>query len=106
MNKAKLVCLIGLLAFLPMIFGCATPYPQGVIFTELSLPVDAAGPAKTFAKTGEANCTCVLALVATGDCSIDAAMKDGGITKVHHVDWEARNILGIIGEYKLIVYGE
>jgi hypothetical protein len=33
-------------------------------------------------------------------------MKNGGITKVNHADWEAKNIFGIIGNYKLTVYGE
>jgi len=33
-------------------------------------------------------------------------MKNGNITKISHVDWEAKNILGIIGNYKVTVYGE
>ncbi len=41
-----------------------------------------------------------------GDASLKAAMDNGGITKIHHVDREVRNILGIIGEYTTIVYGE
>ncbi len=41
-----------------------------------------------------------------GDASIDAAKRNGKITKVHHVDWQVENILGIIGKYKVIVYGE
>ena len=51
-------------------------------------------------------CTSILSMVATGDASIEAAMKNGGITKVHHVDWQAKNILGIYGEFKTTVYGE
>jgi len=57
-------------------------------------------------KTGEAQCISVLGLVAVGDCSIEAARKNGGITKVNTVDWDARNILGIYGTYKVIVSGE
>lgn len=41
-----------------------------------------------------------------GDASLKAAMDNGGITKVHHVDYEVRNILGIIGSTTTIVYGE
>lgn len=41
-----------------------------------------------------------------GDCSIAAAMKNGGITKVHHIDYKVKNILGIIGETTTLVYGE
>ncbi len=41
-----------------------------------------------------------------GDCSIAAAMKNGGISKIHHVDYKVKNILGIIGETTTLVYGE
>ncbi len=47
-----------------------------------------------------------LGMVAIGDASIEAAKKNGGITKVHHVDWAVENILGIIGKYRVTVYGE
>jgi len=46
-------------------------------------------------KVGTATCTSIL-WFAWGDASLDAAMKNGGITKIHHVDWNAFNILGII----------
>ena len=45
-------------------------------------------------------------VVAYGDASISAAMKDGGLTKIHHVDNETFNVLGIYARYKTIVYGE
>lgn len=41
-----------------------------------------------------------------GDASLKAAMENGGITKVHHVDYKIKNIFGIIGETTTIVYGE
>ena len=44
--------------------------------------------------------------VALGDCSIEQAMKNGGITKVHHVSSKVRNILGVYAEYTTIVHGE
>ena len=44
--------------------------------------------------------------IALTTASIETAMKNGGITKVYYVDWEVENILGIIGKYKVIVYGE
>ena len=39
----------------------------------------------------------------TGDASISAAMKNGGITRVHHVDNETTNLLGIYAKYVTIV---
>ena len=41
-----------------------------------------------------------------GDASIKAAMEDGGITRIHHVDSEMVNILGLYSKYTTIVYGE
>lgn len=41
-----------------------------------------------------------------GDASIDAAMKDGGITKIHHVDCKVFQVLGLYAKYTTIVYGE
>jgi len=87
--------------------ACATPFPIGSIYTELKLPVAATNSFSGKAeKVGSAECTSVLALVTTGDASIETAMKNGGIKKIHHVDWEVQNILGVIGKYKVVVYGE
>jgi hypothetical protein len=105
MKRAKLMCLFGLIAFLPVLIGCATAYPVGGLYTELKLPVAADGAGQSL-KVGTAECTSILGLVATGDASFEAAMKNGGIRKVNHADWDAKNILGIIGNYKLTVYGE
>lgn len=41
-----------------------------------------------------------------GDASLKAAMDNGGIKKVHHVDYKVKNILGIVADYTTIVYGE
>ncbi len=105
MKKVRLMCLLGLIAFLPVLIGCATSFPVGYLYTELKLPIsgDSAGQSL---KVGTAECTSILGWVATGDASYEAAMKNGGIRKVNHADWEAKNILGIIGNYKLTVYGE
>jgi hypothetical protein len=86
--------------------ACATPYPVGGIMTNVSLPVQVTSNDGASSKVGEATCKSYFAMVSTGDCSIDAAKKSAGITKVHHADWHAHNILGLIGTYRLLVYGE
>ncbi|MDN5848372.1 MAG: TRL-like family protein [Nitrococcus sp.] len=86
--------------------GCATAYPVGSLYTDLKLPVNVTSNTGQPLKVGVATCQSILSFVATGDCSIDAARKDGGITEVLYVDWDANNILGIIGNYKLTVYGK
>ncbi|MDL2124517.1 MAG: TRL-like family protein [Deltaproteobacteria bacterium] len=93
-------------AILFFVMGCATPYPVGTLYTQLELPVAVTANSGTPTKVGTSKCISVLTLVAIGDASIEAAKKDGGITKVHHVDWEVENILGIFGKYKVTVYGE
>lgn len=106
MKNLKWICLIGLIAVVPMWIGCATTYPRGVIYTELKLPVDAESGKAVGLKTGTAECKSVLGLVATGDCSINAAMRNGNLTEVSYVDWEVENVLGVIGNYKLVVHGK
>ena len=64
-----------------------------------------ARPATGSPKIGRVEAWGVL-LFATGDASISAAMDNGGITRIHHVDHETLNILGIYARYTTIVYGE
>ena len=86
--------------------GCASPVPNGSFFAQLSLPVAATGnPTGSPIKVGVATCTSWFGVYATGDASIEAAMNNGNIKKIHHVDWEMKNILGM-AKYKLIVHGE
>ena len=56
-------------------------------------------------KVGKAKASGIICFC-EGDASIKAAMDNGGITRVHHIDYENKNILGIIGETTTIVYGE
>jgi len=85
--------------------GCTIVTPlNGGLYTDLTAVVTV-GPAATAAKKGEAKLTSILG-VALGDASLEMAMKNGGITKVHHVDTKVKNVLGIYGEYTIIVYGE
>jgi TRL-like protein family len=88
-----------------VLVGCASPIPVGSLFTNISLPVNATDEGSG-SKVGEAACSSYFTLIATGDCSIEAAKQSGSISKVSHVDWHAHNILGVIGHYKVIVHGE
>ena len=103
--KKKLMPLTAVLIVMSFLVGCATLYPHGILFTEVKLPAEATS-ADTGSKVGISECVSVLGLVAIGDASIEAAMKNGGIKKIHHVDWDAKNILGIYGQYKTTVYGK
>ena len=103
----KLIVSASLAALTVFFTGCATPFPVGGIVTDVQLPVLAtSNPINKGSKKGEAVCESYFGLFATGDASIEEAAKDGGITKITHVDWKAKNILGVYGEYIVTVYGE
>jgi hypothetical protein len=104
MNKTALSTLA--LVSLASLVGCASTQPVGRLYTEVQLPVTATSNNGPAPKVGVAECRSYLALITVGDASIEAAKKNGGITKVHHVDWEAKNILGIYGTYRVTVHGE
>ena len=106
----KVLSVFAVIITASILTGCATSYPMGSLYTELRLPVVTTdntikrNPGTL--KVGEAECQSILGLVATGDASIDKAAASKNITKIYYVDWYAKNILGIIGNYKVIVYGE
>jgi len=104
MKKVSLVVLVLFLAV--MLNGCATPYPMGAIYTEVKAPVGAGDGGLSYSKVGTSKATSVLGLVATGDCSIKAAAAAGGIRNIKYVDYDAKNILGVYGEYTTTVYGD
>ena len=97
--------LVAVAAMVMLLTGCASPMPTGILYTEVTLPAIATSNAQA-EKVGVSECTSILALVAMGDASIEAAARNGGITKIHSVDWEAKNILGIYGTYRTVVRGE
>ena len=57
------------------------------------------------AKCGKATSKGIV-LYTTGDSSIKAAMDNGGITKVHHIDYEVFNVFNVFSKATTIVYGE
>ncbi len=85
--------------------GCASNVPMGMLYTDQTLPITATTQ-NVGSKTGEATCTSILGLLATGDCSVQAAAKAGNISKVSTVDTKINSILGIYGTYTTVVTGQ
>ena len=87
-----------------LISGC------GVIYTDIKTPMptlNLQANADNQNKIGKASCVSYVWVVGTGDCSVAAAMKNGGINKIHHVDIEIKSIFfGIHEKYTTVVYGE
>jgi len=94
---------IALLGVVVMLAGCASYMPHGMIYTEGKMGVQAGSGAAD--KTGRACMTSILGLVATGDASLEAAKAAGGIKDIVSMNYEVKNILGVWGEYCLVVKG-
>jgi hypothetical protein len=104
MRKALTSLLAGACAAVVLV-GCAGVTPMnGSLYTKLDGPI-AVGSASGSSKVGKAESTAIIG-IATGDSSIATAMANGGITKIHHVDCQVQNILGIYAKYTTVVYGE
>ena len=99
--------LISAVASVTLLTGCAAIAHGPVtapITVDMKGPVSA-GPATASPKVGRAHAWGIL-VYATGDASIEAAMRNGGITRIHYVDNDTLNILGVYAKYTTIVYGE
>lgn len=107
MKNLMMGCAVVGLAF--ALTGCVFPGPCHM---QSPLTLNVVSPNAAFVdnsvrpiKVGEAKASGIL-FFTEGDCSIKKAMENGGITKVHHVDYRTHDILGIIGSQTTLVYGE
>ncbi len=102
-KKGLMAVVLGLTVLMA---GCATYWPQGFIYTEVKGPAAVGSEGYNYSKTGTATANSILGMVATGDCSIKAAMANGKINKVKYVEYSVKNVLGLFGEYTTTVYGD
>lgn len=78
--------------------GCAVTRPGGFNGSYHSSTANAD-------KVGEASAVSILRLLSFGDCSIDAAMKNGGMAYVRNIDQRDMSLLGIFEQTTTIAYG-
>jgi len=94
---------------LTLLGGCVVP--SGAPVSGSLVTMDVKGPVAVgdstvgCTKVGRAEATGIV-FFAQGDASIEAAMKAGQITKIHHVDCNVFSVLGLYAKYETIVYGE
>ena len=103
----KLLAVAALVAVLSLCVGCVMPYPN-TVFGPIMVtkgPLAMGDSEVGMTKVGKAQAEGII-IVAVGDASIKAACEDGGITRIHHVDTEELNVLGIYARKLTIVYGE
>lgn len=114
MKKLSVSVLLASVAVM-LLTGCAGVMPGtgGSTFGFLYSQVDGAvqhgapvGQTASTSKVGTAESTGIICF-ATGDSSVKKAMDNGGITKIHHVDYKVMNVLGgVYVKYTTVVYGE
>ncbi len=104
---ASLICILSLLFVVGCYGGLASGPTRvpGFLYAKTKTP-GLATPNVSGSKTGKAECESILGLVATGDCSVGTAAKDGGIKKIKTVDHDIYNILGVYTRVTTIVTGE
>ena len=100
------LCVVAL-AGIVALSGCVMPVGPvlGGITVDQKGPVSVGDCGLKGLKVGKSKAAGII-LVSWGDASISAAMKDAGITRVHHVDCEVLNVLGIYARNETIVYGD
>jgi hypothetical protein len=105
----KLLVLSVLCASAVIMTGCGIIPMKGNAIAAITLDHVASDPVVDNSvrplKRGESQCGGII-LFSTGDASIGTAMRNGRITKVHHVDYRVTNILFLYNETSTIVYGE
>ncbi len=87
--------------------GCALPTRQpvtGLLYSDTKATENVTDNVAA-TKTGQACMESILG-VATGDASMEAAKKAGGITQVAYVDNESSGVLGVYAKYCLVVHGK
>ncbi len=102
-----LLCVAMLVVIMGMA-GCAYPTngPVAALITvDTKGPAAVGNPDAAATKVGRSQSAGIL-LVAFGDASISAAVKEVNITRIHHVDVETLGIMGIYARSTTIVYGE
>lgn len=103
------VVLLMAVAVVGLFTGCMSPNPKGSVCApiqyNLRSPVQVHDESVGTSKMGMSEAQGILGF-ARGDSSIKAAMENGNISKIHHVDSEILNIMYMYIKTKTIVYGE
>lgn len=88
-----------------LLTGCVKSPLVGGLYTDVKDGLAVTGNAGS-SKVGTAEAKSYLGLVALGDASIQTAAREAGITRIHHVDYQAKSYVGIYTIYTVIVYGD
>lgn len=103
----RLIALVAAVAVSVVLGGCAVTVGPvtGLAYTNAKYPWSATGSPKEPTRVGRATVRSFFGAIATGDASIQTAAQNGGITEIHHIDYEAQNIAGVVADFTVVVYG-
>ncbi len=106
--KSKNILAAAAILAVSTLSGCASILPVGVVYTDVSNPIDHAIGDGSLAglKKGESESKSYFGLIAVGDGSINAAAKNGRITRIKYVERKVNSVLGVVGTYTTVVYGD
>jgi len=97
----KTLRLLPAIAAAALLSGCYVNFSAPTPNLTVKLDADSA------TRQGSSVCTGFLWAFGSGDCSVTAAMRNGKITKVHHVDSNVKVIFwGGYVETTVVAYGE
>jgi hypothetical protein len=101
----KVVLSLLALGLIAPLAGCqgVPSVAAGALWADVHNPGDAEGAVG--GKRGEACAKSYFMLIGVGDASIATAAANGGIKNVTSTDSHSTNMLGIIGKFCTIVYG-
>jgi hypothetical protein len=85
-----------------MLAGCVKSPLVGGIYTDVKDGLAVTGNAGS-SKVGTAEAKGYVGVVALGDASIQAAAREAGITRIHHVDYQAKSYVGVYTIYTINV---
>ena len=94
-----------------MLAGCVKSPLVGGIYTDVKDGLAVTGNAGS-SKVGTAEAKGYVGVVALGDAvprgeaRTQAAAREAGITRIHHVDYQAKSYVGVYTIYTIIVYGD
>lgn len=82
---------------------------MGLFYTDATFPITATGTKVedlSNLRQGKSSALSILFLVETGDASIDAAARNGKITKISHIDVNEKSVFIFFRKLTVTVYGE
>lgn len=105
----KKLLLVGLFSLILSLVSQSQADAMGFFYTDATYPITATGAKVqdlSNLRRGQASATSVLFLVETGDAGIDTAARNGGITKISHIDVNETTVLFFFRKLTVTVYGE